>query len=148
MQTLSKKFVTPQLFKIKQSRLFLYLLLINHVLATIACFSNGLPSNYQLIALFVVIISAGFYWRDYKKFHPYVICHNEAVGWQLAKIENDYQNIMILPTTVLTAQFIILHFRFKAGRKQALFIVNDALNTEDYRHLLVELKVSGLSTTA
>ena len=146
MQTLSKKFVAPQLFKIKQSRLFLYLLLINHLLATFACFSNGLPSHYQLIALFIVIISASFYWQDYKKFQPYNIRHNETLGWQLAKIENDYQNIIILPTTVLTAQFIILHFRFKMGRKQALLIVNDTLDKQDYRYLLVELKVSGLAT--
>ena len=148
MQILLKKFVTSQLFKIKQSRLFLYLLIINHTLATIACFSNGLAINYQLMTLFMVIMSASFYWRDYKNFQPYDIRHNEAVGWQLAKIENDYQNIMVLPTTVLTAQFMVLHFRFQTGRKQALLIVNDALNTEDYRRLLVELKVSGLSTTA
>lgn len=147
MQTLSKKFVALQLFKIKQSRLFLYLLFINHGLATIACFSNGLPSHYQLIALFVVIISASFYWQDYKKFQPYDIRHNEAFGWQLAKIENNYQNIIILQTTVLTAQFIVLHFRFHTGKKQTVLIVNDALEKQDYRRLLVELKVSGLSTT-
>jgi len=118
------------------------------VLATIACFSNGLAINYQLIALLTVIISANFYWQDYQKFQSYVICHNEAIGWQLAKIENNYQNIMVLPTTVLTAQFIVLHFRFQRGRKQALLIVNDALNKQDYRRLLIELKTSRLSMAA
>jgi hypothetical protein len=144
---LLKKFVIPQLFKIKQSRLFLYLLLINHLLATFACFSNGLPINYQFIALFIVVISASFYWLDYKKFQSYTISHNKVSGWQLAKIENNYQDIKILPTTVLTAQFIVLHFRFHTGKKQAVLIVNDALEKQDYRRLLVELKVSGLSTT-
>jgi hypothetical protein len=143
---LSKKLVIPQLFRIKQSGLFLYLLIINHTLAIIACFSNGLAIGYQLVALFIVIISAIFYWRDYKKFQPYDIRHNEALGWQLAKIENDYQTISILPTTVLTAQFIVLHFQFQAGQKRAVLIVNDALEKQDYRRLLVELKVSGLST--
>jgi len=141
---LLKKLVVPQLFRIKQSNLLLYLLFINHALATCACFSNGLAIGYQLVAVFMVIISASFYRRDYKNFQPYDICHNETLGWQLAKIENDYQNIMILPTTVLTAQFMILHFQFQTGRKQALFIVKDALEKQDYRRLLVELKVSGL----
>ncbi len=93
----------------------------------------------------MVIISAVFYGRNYQKFQPYDIRHNEVLGWQLAKIENDYQNIMILPTTVLTVQFIVLHFQFQAGRKQALFIMKDALEKSDYQRLLVELKVSGLS---
>ena len=136
----------PQLFRIKQSRLFLYLLLINHALATIACFSNGLAINYQLAAFFIVIISVNVYWHNYKNFQPYNIRHNEALGWQLAKIKNDYQTIIILPTTVLTAQFIVLHFRFQTNKKQALLIVNDALEKQSYRHLLVELKVSALST--
>lgn len=132
-------------FKIKQSRLFLYFLFINHTLATIASFSNGLSRDYQLIALFTVIISACFSWRNYKNFQPYTIRYHEMTNWQLAKIENDYQKIIVLPTTVLSTQFIILHFQLQTGRKQTLFIINDALTRQNYRCLLVELKVSGLS---
>jgi len=146
LQTLSKKLEVSQLFRIKQSNSLLYLLLINHALATIACFSNDLAIDYQLVAFFIVIISARFYWQDYHKFQSYDIRYNEAFGWQLAKSENNYQNITILPTTVLTARFIVLHFRFQEGRKQAVLIVNDALEKQNYRHLLVELKVSSLST--
>jgi len=142
----SQKFVVPQLFTIKQSRLLLCLLLIIHGLAIIACFSNGLAWFYQLFALFWVIISAAFYGRDYKNFQPFVIRHNEAVGWQLAKTKNDdYQSIQILPTTVLTAQCIVLHFQLQTGKKQYVVIMNDALDSKDYHYLLVDLKISGLS---
>lgn len=139
------KSVVPQLFTIRQSRLRLHGLVIIHSLAAIASFSNGLPLLYKFFAVLSVISSAIFYGRDYKNFQPYYIRYNEAVGWQLAKTENNYQVLNILPTTVLTAQIIVLHFRLQTGKKQSLVIVNDALETEDYRSLLVELKISGLA---
>jgi len=142
----SQKFVTPLLFTIRQSRLLLYLLIIIHSIAVVACFNNGLPWFYQFFALFLVIISAMFYGRDYKKFQPFVIRYNQAMGWQLAKMKNDdYQELQVLPTTILTAQFIVLHFQLQTGRKQSLVIMNDALDFKDYQYLLVGLKISGLS---
>lgn len=141
MPNLSKKSAIPQLFTLKQSRLLLYLLIITHSLAAIASLVNGLPLAYKLLALLSVISSAVFYWRDYKQFQPYHIRHSEASGWQLAKSKNDYQTMQILPTSVLTASLIVLHFRLKTRKKHSLVIIKDTLTMEAYRALLVDLKI-------
>ncbi|NOQ36019.1 MAG: hypothetical protein GQ569_08995 [Methylococcaceae bacterium] len=144
MPNLSKQSAPPLLFEIKQSPRLLYLLIITHALAVIASINNGLPWLYQLAALLIVMVSALFYWRDYHHFQSYQIRHSEAFGWQLAQTENDYQTLQILPTTVLTAPLIVLHFRLQSRKTHSLLIINDALNTRDYRALLVGLKISGL----
>jgi hypothetical protein len=132
-------------YLIKSSPLYDIGLLVIHSLAFIASLSHGLSVVYKLIACVVVIISALFYWRQSQAFQAYTISYETINGWQWAKTTNHYQPMTILPTTVLTAQVIVLHFRLSTGKKRSLVIVHDALGVQDYRRLLVNLKISKLS---
>ena len=129
---------------IKQSRKLFYFLITVHILAVVACVNNGLAFFYQLFFLFIVIGSAFFYFHKFYHFKPYQIRYSELSGWQLAESAHDFQTMQILPTSVLTAQLLVLHFRLKTRKQYSLLIFNDALNTQDYRTLLVDLKISGL----
>ncbi len=145
MPNSSKKSAEARLFTIERSRKHLYLLILIHSLAAIASFANGLALPYQFLAFLIVIGSAFFHWRDCQHFKPYQIRHSELSGWQLATATHEYQAMQILPSTVLTSQLLILHFRLKTRKTHSLLIFNDALETKDFRALLVDLKISGLA---
>ena len=144
----SKKYAPLQLFTIKQSYRLRYFLIAIHALAAIASVANDLTLIYQLIALLAVIISAVFYGREYVRFQTFFIQYSETLGWQLANRKNDYHAIHILPSTVLTASFITLHFKLKSRKKKSVFILRDAMTNEGFKALLVTLKISALSKEA
>ncbi|MDQ7090181.1 MAG: hypothetical protein Q9M50_05980 [Methylococcales bacterium] len=117
-----------------------------HSLAAFASVYHDLSGAGKLLSFGGVILSGLFYYHDYKKFQPYYIRYSSKVKWQLAKTETNFQTITILPTTVLTAQFIVLHFYLDGSKKQSLILVRDALKNTEFKILLVALKISGLTS--
>jgi hypothetical protein len=75
----------------------------------------------------------------------YILRFSLLSGWAIAYAENHYHPITITPSTVITRYLIILHFKMQNQQKQAILIFNDALNGDEYRKLVVELKISGLA---
>lgn len=120
------------------------MLVITHGLAGFASLANGLPWLYKLaVFTFVGISFYSYLCRYYFQFQSYQISNN-SVGWQLAVIADDFQTIQILPSSVITVWLIVLHFRLENGKFQSLVLLNDALESQDYRALVVALKIAGL----
>ena len=79
-----------------------------------------------------------------------VIKYSEALGWQIT-VANDSVFIDIMPSTVITAYAVFLHFKtcthtssWRAGHTQSRLVLYDALNADDYRRFIVKLKTSSI----
>ena len=63
--------------------------------------------------------------------------YTDKLGWELSTGEN-YSAVTILKSTVITTEIIFIHLK----NKPALLIANDALSVDDYRQLIVKLKMN------
>jgi len=77
----------------------------------------------------------------------YRIKYSDALGWALSEGE-EFVTIDIIRSTVITTQMLFLHFNYASNHskrlfnKQTLLILNDQLTVEDYRSLVVKLKIT------
>jgi len=69
-------------------------------------------------------------------------------GWEFADFDNVFFQMQVMPSTVLTPYFLILHFQPHNHSKRTILICRDALIDDEYRKLLVILKISGLKKRA
>ncbi len=117
-----------------------------HSLAGVASLVNGLPIFYKLLIGLSIILSLLRYLRYFcYQFQPYTLSYTVDTGWGISLKNNDLSIIQPLATTVITTQFIVLHYRLQNGKKRNLFIMRDSLSANDYQALLLLLKMSGLS---
>lgn len=140
---MSKKYATVLLFKIKQSPLLIKWLVLLHTIAVIATVFNSLAVAYKLVMIILILISLFVYLKHANK--TYIIRYSTLSGWVIAYSKNNFYPIEIVKSTVLTRFFIILHFKMQNQKKQAILISKDALDGNEYRKLMVELKISGLA---
>jgi len=135
------------LLTIKPSHHLKALIIIIHVLALGASIANDLDLAFKL-GLITVISLQGWLTIKRLKNEAYTIKYTEALGWQLSK-DQDLVSIEILNSTIVTTFAIFLHYKerspsnFKTPRaKRTRLILNDALSDDDYRCLLVKLKIT------
>jgi hypothetical protein len=135
------------LLAIKPSHHLKALIIITHALALGASIANDLDLAFKL-GLITVISLQGWLTIKRLKNEAYTIKYTEALGWQLSK-DQDLVSIEILNSTIVTTFAIFLHYKerspsnFKTPRaKRTRLILNDALSDEDYRCLLVKLKIT------
>lgn len=107
-----------------------------HLLAVTAALGNDLPLAIQLIIVGLIGIDAWFTLKRLRT-EQRVISYSAAKGWQLSD-NGKITNVQILPSTVLTTLVIFLHI----VNNPALLIPYDALSQEDYRRLIVQLKIT------
>jgi len=140
---LSKKFATAIKVTIKQSKHLNQVIVIIHVLAIISCMHNSLPLPDKLMLVVLVGINLYFNIAKYNtQFKAFSINYEDALGWQITDINQNFQAIQILPSSVITANLIVLHFLDHKQKSQQKIIFYDALNASDYRSLLVTLKLA------
>ncbi len=113
-----------------------------HGVAVIAALLNTLLISYQFIIIFSIIINLILQIRAAN--NSLSIVYNAISGWKIAYSTNDYYSISILSSTVMSPYFIVLHFYRQNKKKQTILICRDALNTDEFRKLLVALKISGM----
>ncbi len=113
-----------------------------HALAAMAALHNSLPVIYQIVFFVTILISLFFYSRQMN--YPFSIRFTTSLGWEILNSENIYQSVKILPTTVLTRFFSILHIEKLNERKQTMLILKDGMKQGDYRKLVIRLRISGL----
>ncbi len=135
------------LLAIKPSHHLKALVIIIHVLALGASIANDLDLAFKLGLITIIGLQA---WLTIKRLknEAYTIKYTEALGWQLSK-DQDLVSIEILNSTVITTFAIFLHYKERSpsnfrspGAKQTRLILNDALSDDDYRCLLVKLKIT------
>ncbi len=135
------------LLAVKPSQRLKLMIILIHVLALAASMANDLDIGFKLALITAISLKAWFTLKRLKN-KPYSIKYTENLGWQISK-DRDLVSIEILNSTVVTAFAIFLHYKdnsqphFLGTRlKQTRLILNDALADEDYRHLIVKLKIT------
>ena len=135
------------LIKLGLSKRLKKLVILVHIIALGAILANALATNMK-ISLFT--LSCLHYWLTVRRLKAkyYTIKHTEALGWELSG-GGDFAPIEILASTVITTHALFLHFKYrsqaqslKISHKKFLLILNDALDDEDYRWLVVKLKTT------
>ena len=135
------------LFVIKPSHRLTLMIILIHTLALAASMVNDLDLTFKLGLITAISLKGWFTLKRLKNEH-YTIKQTEALGWQISK-DHNLVSIDILNSTVVTPFAIFLHYRehaqlgFETTRtKQTRLILNDALVNEDYRYLIVKLKIT------
>lgn len=121
---------------LKPSKILQQFNIVLHLLAVTAAFGNNLPLTIQLIISSLIGIDAWFTHKR-ERTEQRVISYSAAKSWQLSD-NGKVKNLQILPSTVLTTWVIFLH----TTNNPPLLIACDALNQEDYRRLIVQLKIT------
>lgn len=134
-----KKNEPSLLLELKSSQRLKQMLVVMHVLAMGSSIANALPITVKLALLTGIFLHLWFIIKRLKN-EQCTIKHTEALGWEVSD-GNDFESIQILNSTVITIFAIFLHFN-KNAHKQSVLILNDALNEDDYRRLIVRLKTS------
>ncbi len=139
---MSKKYATTHTYKINPSSWQNNYLICLHSIAIFSLVLSGLILLYKTAIIILILISLVFYLKPQRE--EYYIRYSDAFGWQISFSNNQYQAIQILTSTVITSYLIFFHFRVDKQTKQSTIICKDALIENEYRKLMIELKISGL----
>lgn len=124
---------------IKSSSYQLILVQTLHIISFAACWLNNLPLLVK-IALSALAIASGIY--QYKQPQSdFYLRYSDKTQWSAAFNNQQFQPIAILTTTVITQWLVILHFEIQQ-RSLTRLIFRDSLSRNDYRRLMVELKIN------
>ena len=140
---MSKKYAINQTFKVHRSGLLIRWLVVLHAIAIVAAFINALDLIYKIIITIMILVSLFIYLKREINFHGLSIRHSTEFGWEVAYSENNFYAIEIVASTVVTRYIIILHF-VQNKENQTMLICRDALFYDEFRKLMVALKISGL----
>lgn len=114
-----------------------------HVLSLSACWLSELPLTYRLMLSFLTAASWVFQRKACEADSIY-LRYTATEGWAVSFDGEGYLAVTIRPTTVVGRTLTVLHFSADSGNR-ALVIFNDAMTANDYRGLIVKLKISGYS---
>ena len=115
-----------------------------HAIAIVAVLINALDLIYKVIISLMVLVSLFVYLKREYNFQGLLIRHSSGLGWEVAYLENYFYAVDILASTVITRYIIVLHF-LQNKKKQTILICRDALSYDEYRKLMVALKISGVN---
>jgi len=136
--------LSPKVFIIKQSSLLCFSLSGMHLLAIVALYQNKLDFSARVVLVFIVLISLIRHLKREFQFQSVSIRISSEKRWQISFVDSYFITIEILPSTVISPYFIILHFKQHQKPKQTLFILKDALVDDEFRRFVVQLKIAGL----
>lgn len=112
-----------------------------HLCAILACWFNNLQTPYQLLLIATLLV----FWRRNRKrceATPVFLSYTENTGWEVSLDGSNYLHAMILDTTVMTSVVIFLHYKMDNRASRALVIAKDSLSVNDFRRLIIRLKLS------
>ena len=115
-----------------------------HALAILSVMLNSLAWMYKVILIVLLLVSLWDCLKQEIGRKGFSVRFNALLGWEVAWLGNDFCAATLLKSTVVTPYLIILHFKMLDNRKHAALIVKDAMTKNEYRQLLVKLKVSGI----
>ena len=131
------------LFTIARSRWRLYVVHFLHVLAVLGCWLNSLPVALRLTAVLLVLTSWVFQYSA-SLVASVFLRYSTAGDWSLSYDGVTFVAINIKPETVLGSLLTVLHFKTDK-QSGSLLVFKDAVAANQYRKLLVQLKISGQS---
>jgi len=135
------------LLVIKPSLHLRTLVLLIHALAIGASLANDLSLVFKS-ALIIGTCLQGWITLKHLQHNQFTIKYTDSIGWQISN-EHDLVAIEILNSTVITPFAIFLHYKKNSlssikitRRKHSRLILDDALADEDFRRLIVKLKIT------
>jgi hypothetical protein len=132
----------PLKLNLQASKRLSKIVMLIHGLALIASMLNSLPLFIRLLVFSAVAVHGYFAFKR-SQIHSRLSIEHLETGWRVLEMEAE-----ILPTTVISTLAIFLHFKTDNNTKQSLVIFNDALSRDDYRNLLVRLKITATKDNA
>ncbi len=134
---------------IKPSTRLKKILIFAHGIALLAIMVNTLPLVVKVSLCVLIGIQGWVMTKRVKKFSR-TLKYTESLGWQLSEGQ-DFMLIDILKSTVMTTKVLFLHYSYRnhdnsssVTSKKTLLILSDALAEEDYRYLIVKLKITAI----
>ncbi len=136
-----------QQFNVKKSHHALLIFATLHSFAVIAGFANNLAFLYKLLILLAITSHFFYFLQNHAKgCATGCLYYDPQDGWFLEDTSQERQPLRVLPSTVVSTKWVVLHFQLKCGKKRSLLIFNDSLTDSEYRALTVTLKIAGLCT--
>jgi len=136
----------PLLLEPSPSKRLKQAVIATHLLAATASVSNALPIAIK-IALLAACAGHLYFSINRLKNTSLAIKHSDAFGWEVSTNEEEFASVQILNSTVITTFIVIIHYQTQTmlgltpKRIQTLLIVNDTLAKNDFRNLMVRLKI-------
>ena len=138
-----KKSAPPLWLAVKQSKYLLLFILSVHGLALPSIVFLTIALAFKLALLLLIASSLSFHLRRYRLgYYMFTLKHTTEFAWQLCAEE--ISSIQILNSTVLTTFVIVLHLQID-NKKRYLLVCRDAVSAEEYRQLIVALKINTYS---
>lgn len=137
----SKNLEQSQYFAIGPSRILRLAVMGMHLLALLASCLNSLPTGYQAVLSVLVLLSAWMN-RDGGRSGSVALRYTPDQRWWLALDGKDFQLIRIQSSTVISSGLIFLHWVCDENIRGVVVIANDAMTANDYRKLMVYLKIT------
>ncbi len=136
-----------QLFQIevRSSIIQIYFIYIIHALAVFSCLVAVVPMVIKIVLPVGVLLHLMFTLHQKAKLTGSKLQYSSSQAWQLSMVGNNFDPIEILSSTVITPLAIFLHFKKQSGKKQSMLIFKDAISSEAFRKLTVELRVNSLN---
>jgi hypothetical protein len=142
---MNTRFQKPLQLQIKPSRLLKQTLLGLHCLALFAIWVSAIPLAVKALLTILVIYNGQKVYKGKTRFDKtHWLNYSSGQGWQIAGQDLDFQTITILPSTVVTPWLTVIHYQIKEQSRLSLVVNKDALTPENYRQLIVKLKVKGI----
>ncbi len=134
-------------FRCAESKLLIQYVWVLHAFVLLALVLNDLPITIKLILSLLVLIHLRFALSNSQKTHA-TIQYTESMGWEFL-VDNVFKPIDVLKSTVITTKVLFLHFNYKPlpqglrwHKKCTFLVVSDMLSEQDYRHLVVKLRMT------
>lgn len=136
-----KKFQETLLFEIKASNRVKSVTNFLHVNAFLACWLNDLALGQRLAFAVLVLWCWGMSQRSNISASCF-LRYSSSLGWEAAKDGENFLAVSILDATVITQFAIFLQYQTNSRVRCSLLVVNDSMSVNQYRRLMVMLKIS------
>jgi hypothetical protein len=133
---IAKKHGAPLVAGLKSSKNLQRLVIVIHLIALGAAIASALPFAARLVVAILIGLNFKTHFPSLKN-EQRKIRYTEKLGWEISE-GGDFEAVDILKSTVVTTFFIFLQIR----KKPTILIANDALSEDDYRQLVVKLKMT------
>lgn len=114
-------------------------LFVCHVLAIMAVFFSAILLIIQIMISMAIVISFIIYLK--RQSHELSIQYCYSGQWGMFDANNHFQLIEVLSSTVISSFLIVFRFKTQSKQKKTILICKDAMLHDQYRRLLVTLKI-------
>ncbi len=136
--------LVPIIFTVKRSSILIIALALLHLLAMIAAYLNTLDISFRLVIISLIVMNLLVKLKHELQVQAVFIRSSSLKGWEITSEGGEFSAINILPSTVITPYFIFLHFKAQKKPRESNFILKDSMVEDEFRQLIVQLRIAGL----